>query len=1461
MHNKDIIVQGSCQNTPVNILLDTGASISLVSTRLINSLNLVHEIMPTSQFIAGLDKKIVPTRGEIKLPINFGNMQIYHTFVICDNLDSCFLMGLDCMRQFELRIDIPKSKVYTAYGEERFLAKPVSLKNRLKIRCNKTITLPANTGCYIMGKVPICNTKLNYEGVIEGYNKLSEEMGIFVTGTLSYSDKNVVPVHCLNVMPHDVTLYKNQLIAFMDPFEKFEDVQGVYRVQSQNDFYNADVDINRLPTAEPEHVTRDAGKWENTNDLLKLLGIDEIDISPTEKQQLKTLIAEYSHCFSRNRYDLGKASFYEARINLKRNYIPKWVPSRPVAYKLQTHMDKEIYNLEKSGQITKCNYSLWNSAVFLVGKSNGSYRFVQDARALNKQCLQDNFELPKINTILDGMTDCNYLSSFDFTSSFTQIGLEESSQPLTAFSYNGNRYQWNRLVMGQTSSSSQFSRCMAHLFSRVPFKSLLCYIDDILMGSKTVAEHLKRLRFIFDRLSWGNLKLSPKKTFLMRREIKFLGHILSRDGLKIDDAKVKAIQALCPPTTVKQLQKFLGVLNYQRSYIKGFAEKSAALYKLLQKGVAFNWSKECQDSFESLKTSISTSPVLAIPDTSDPLSSYQLTVDSSRLGQGATLTQIVGGRRRVIAYWSRAVPKSLQRHGASRLEFIALHGAIKFWRLYLKGTRFTVLSDCIALLSLDTIFSKENAYMQRRLADLAEYNFTVKHISGRSKNIQMADFLSRYPYEKSSKTAQTQTEMHTTSNLHKVLLLSETDKSKPVTIKEIRLQYSNDKILSEVIRWISEKDKPTKISYRNKPAELCHYFNSYDLLRLKDGILYRKYVNPNDRTKDRDLIVVPCTLIERIVYSYHDTVANCHSGPDVSLEQCRRQFYFYKMANEFRLYIAACLTCNRNKQAAATLRAPLKPIVYSHFGQGIAIDHLEPSKKATSRGIVALLTIVDMYSNYLVCVPVRSMNTEESIKVVINHWILKHGYPEAILHDLGSAFTSGLFQAVMKTFGIKDTKTTGYFSQCNGRAEAMNKRINTAMRVSLHDNQWRDYDLWIGYIVYCLNSLASTRTGYSANYLTYGRDLYSPRDLFLKDDDRLERIRSDITETDYKKLQAYNMYRQMSDVTRKVRDNSEKRAMYMKKAYDRKVKGPYFEKGQLCFLLVNAPVHKYQDRYRGPYLILDKINDHNYIVDIDGVKKVVSISKMKPYLKDHPNNKYAQITAETLRDKSVSNNEIREQKPKNPPKRPKKVPPPSNNDSSDDEDWFITVQRPRTRSFVKKRPKQSNSFQAVIDITDDSEKDVSGTGTQHPIQVDDQISTAVNEVDDGAEASHLEISGVSDSDFTDALEAQEDANQSREEKNTGESSRSQNFDSLDDQRFALSNIQRHEKDRGLENTLTTGAVSRSVTAPDLTRPEVSVANPVAGRSGRYNLRLKPTKTTRFQIGSPKKALKKIIKKK
>ena len=155
---------------------------------------------------------------------------------------------------------------------------------------------------------------------------------------------------------------------------------------------------------------------------------------------------------------------------------------------------------------------------------------------------------------MDKMVECNYLSTFDFVKGFVQIGLEEESRPLTAFTYDGNRYQWNRLPMGQTSSSSQFARCMAILFQKVPFQALICYLDDILIGSRTVEEHLKRLRFIFERLSWGGLKLSTKRTQLFKKEVKFLGNLISNKGLRVDQDRIKAIQELKEPKTVKQLQ-------------------------------------------------------------------------------------------------------------------------------------------------------------------------------------------------------------------------------------------------------------------------------------------------------------------------------------------------------------------------------------------------------------------------------------------------------------------------------------------------------------------------------------------------------------------------------------------------------------------------------------------------------------------------------------------------------------------------------------------------------------------------------------------------------------------------------------------------------------------------------------------------------------------------------------------
>ncbi|KAL5272465.1 hypothetical protein ACHWQZ_G000612 [Mnemiopsis leidyi] len=1273
-----IIVNATCAEQPVNLLIDTGAAMSLVNTRFIIQSNLMNSVQPTKTSIAGIDKNVIPLRGQINLSVTIGDQVTSHCYGIFDTLDNEFLIGLDFLNKIDANIDIPSKTLRLPGGFVDFINKPIGIKNRSKIRCNKNVTLKANTMGYIWGKIAICNARDNYEGVVEPYHQLANKSGVFVTGTISYSKKSLIPIHYVNVMDNDVTLYKNQLVAFLEPLCKnSRGIKRVNKLSGTNLCEDYSKDIPRLPDALSVDETIENGKWEDPTILHEKLGIDQMEISESGKQDLKSLISDYSHCFARNRFDLGKASFYEARITLKRDFEPQWVPSRPVGYKLEPLMEKEIESMLKADHITRCSYSLWNAQTFLVKKNKGTgpakggqpsgeaYRFVQDARALNSQCIQDCYELPRINTILDRMSDCKWLSNLDFQSSFTQIPLRAQDQILTSFQQGGKRYMHTRMVQGQTSSSSQFSRCINHLImTKIPFDRIILYIDDALLWSPDERSHLLQLRYILSRLTWGNVKLNPDKTRLFQKEVRWLGHWVSSKGVRLDEAKVTAIQSLSPPTTVKQV-----------------------------------------------------------------------TIDSSKRGQGATLTQEINGERRVIAYWSRAVPKHQQKFGATRLELIALHGALKHWKIYLMGTKFVVFTDCKALLSLSKIFRNENSFFQRRLSDLAMFNFELKHIKGTSADMSMADFLSRHGFDNTTREASTQTDR--TEKVSKILRISQDDSKKPVTISEIRKEYVNDRILSTVIDWVrtgGQKPCEREFNHRSQPDELQHYWKDFELLKLEDGVLYRKWYDTISR-ETRSLIVVPCTLVERVLYTFHDTIATCHAGVQPCIERCMKQFYFYKLKREFELYIGSCVTCGRAKQPTTFSRAPLKSITYTEFNQCISIDHLEPSKTPTARGNVALLTICDHFTNYLVCVPVRSTGAEASIKAVLEHWILKHGVPEVVMHDLGSAFTSGLWKAVMKAFNIKDVKTTPKFSQSNGKAESMNRRLNQCFRVTLDDKNWKNYDIFVKYIVFCLNSLASTRTGLTPNFLVYGRELRMPRDLFVNDTDRIDQMLASSSDQDYQVTKsAYDLYKSISHVTRVARDNSQRRAKYMAKQYDKRVRGPYFKAGDWCFLLELWPKHKYADTWRGPYKVVKALNDHNYVVEVEGKEKVVSISKMKPYRL----NKHSEIGLES------------DKKPVPEPKQPVTQNKRRKDSSSDEGSVIITWDIPpprRSNRLAEKR--QKSDYQT---LPQPSSTTVSTTVDNVTTAPDVETTIALPDTGRTQESSLISAVSESDQDFVDAEE-------------------------------------------------------------------------------------------------------------
>eukprot|EP00116_Pleurobrachia_bachei_P000983 sb/3461245/ len=1105
--------------------------------------------------------------------------------------------------------------------------------------------------------------------MIVGNKNLPSTIGICIANSLVHSTGSLVPIRCVNPLPCDVTLYKNRILASMFPIDQSYRVQTMAKLKGK---YDSSIDIARLPDAKTEVQTIEEGQWEDIEQLYEQLKVDQLDISENSKSRVKQLIKQYNHCFSRHKFDLGEATFFEANIQLRKDYIARWIPSRPVPYNLKKHLDNEVQTLIDSGQIETCNTpSRWNSPIFLVKKpgSKENYRLIQDLRQLNANCLPDQFALPNVNSIMDQMTECNWLTSIDFTKGFNQIRLDQESRPLTAFSYNNTRHQWARLVMGQTSSSSQFARCMTMLFSKVPFQALICFLDDVLIGSDSEEDHIDKLQFVLERLSWGNIKISPSKTQLFKKQVKFLGHIISKKGISVDPTRINAITALDNPRTTKQLQRFLGALNYNRNFIRHFSKIAEPLYQLLRKGRKFEWNSKAQSAFEGLKEVLTKAPVLAIPQYDDPHDSYVLTIDSCKIGHGGTLTQQIDGKRRTISFWSKAVPQHQQKMGATRLEFLGLCHALKHYRIYLAGARtFKILTDCKALLSLKTLFRNEGSFIHRKLAELEQYNFTIEHTSGESADIQMADYLSRHP-QKQSRSIQTQTEDSSQDKMIRVLTNSEKKLKEAITLKEIVEEYKHDSELSTIREWLESNSFPETLSSGKNSSELVHFWQSRDSLFLKDNILYKRFRDIKSG-KDRNLVVVPSTLIERVLYSFHDN--NGHPSAETSFHSSLTQFYFYKQRKHFKLYCQACLSCARSKQPHSFKKAPLKPIVYTEFGQCLAIDYLEYSKTPNSRGYTALLTMVDMFSNYLVCIPVKSTGAEEAIKVILHNWILRFGTPRTIMHDQGPAFTSKLFTATMQMFDIQDKHGVAWHCQTNGRCEAFNKKINTCIRTCLNEVQQRDFDKWIGYIVFTINCLKSTKTGVSANFVVFGKELVAPRDLFVPDNSRITEVLQG-TETDSNNVQkraVYDKFREVQNITRQVVLASAKRAKYMKANYDKHLKGPFFEAGQYCLLLIQPAKHKWQHRFRGPYKIVKKLSDWNYVVEIDGNTKIVNISKMKIY-------------QPTKHSRDEFQNKSKDEKAQEPPTTDTEA---ESSSSSDDDDFPARFERKRTRSSPSDLP-------------------------------------------------------------------------------------------------------------------------------------------------------------------------------
>lgn len=481
--------------------------------------------------------------------------------------------------------------------------------------------------------------------------------------------------------------------------------------------------------------------------------IESLDLSALPDQEqtgVRSLLYKYQSVFSAHDGDLGCTNLISHDIPLLDD-VPVRQRYRRIPPSEYEAVKAHINQLLES-QVIRESSSPYASPIVLVRKKDGSLRMCVDYRPLNGKTRKDAFPLPRIEESLDALSGARWFSTIDLASGYNQVPVLEKDRPKTAFCTPFGLFEFNRMPFGLCNAPSTFQRLMQRMFGDQQGQSLLLYLDDIVIYSSSVEQHLQRLEMVLGRLQKEGLKAKLEKCAFFQQEVGYLGHVISSQGVSTDPKKIEAVANWRRPSQVSELRSFLGFASYYRRFVNGFAKLAGPLHQLVaelagtkpRKGsgqaLGAAWTPQCEESFEALKSRLVSAPVLAYADFSRP---FILEIDASYSGLGAVLSQETDSGIRPVAYASRGLrptERNMSNYSSMKLEFLGLKWAMtEKFREYLLGHKCIVFTDNNPLSYLQS--SKLGATEHRWAAQLASFDFDIKYRSGRSN--RNADALSR----------------------------------------------------------------------------------------------------------------------------------------------------------------------------------------------------------------------------------------------------------------------------------------------------------------------------------------------------------------------------------------------------------------------------------------------------------------------------------------------------------------------------------------------------------------------------------------------------------------------------------------------------------------------------------------------------------------------------------------------